>query len=50
MTPRQLAAFRFLAERRRERDMAHLLSVIALGSQGKAETIQEQIGKWEQDM
>ena len=46
MTPRQMSAFLFLANRRRETEMAELLGVVALGAQGTGEAIKKQQEKW----
>lgn len=49
MTPRMLMAFNFLADRRREREMANLLALTALAHSGDGDAINKQLKRWEDD-
>jgi hypothetical protein len=41
-----LAAYGFLAARRREQEMAQLLGVVSLGTNGDGEKVSKQIEQW----
>jgi hypothetical protein len=49
MTPRTILAYNFLADRRREREMAQLLGLTALAHSGDGDSINKQIKRWEDD-
>lgn len=49
MTPRQIAAWSFLANRRREADMSQLLSVMQLAVNGSGDQVKKQQDEWERD-
>lgn len=49
MTPRQIAAYTFLAGRRQEREMAQRLGVAALAHSEDSAAIKKQIEAWEGD-
>lgn len=41
-----MVAYLFLKDRRKERDLSALLTVIMTGSQGDAEAVNKQLEKW----
>jgi len=47
LTPRQIAAYLFLSERRRERENYAALAIAALGASGDGKQIQKQLDEWE---
>lgn len=47
MTPRNIAAYVFLMERRREREMAHALGIAHLAQNGDGKAVEEQMKKWQ---
>lgn len=49
MTPRQIAAWNFLAGRRREREMAQMLGIASLGNSENEDAIKKQLEAWERD-
>lgn len=46
-TPRQLQAFLFLAEKRRQRELSDELHLGALASRGDEKTIRAQLKEWD---
>jgi len=46
-TPRQLQAFTFIAQRRRQREMSDALHLNALAARADEKTIREQLREWE---
>jgi hypothetical protein len=46
-TPRQLQAFLFLAQQRRQHDLRDLLQLNALAARGDANTLRRQLKDWE---
>ena len=46
MTPRQIAAYSFLAERRQERENLHQFSVLNLSQSTEKNKVQAQINEW----
>jgi hypothetical protein len=49
MTPRQIASYQFLADRRRERELHTGLAIAALAASGDGKAIKHQLAEWEKD-
>jgi hypothetical protein len=49
MTPRQIMAYMFLYERRRDRDLYAQLWTTSLGTHGSSEQVQKQLDQWEKE-
>jgi hypothetical protein len=47
MTPRQLQAFLFLADKRRQRELREELHMNMLAARGDAKAVREQLRAWE---
>lgn len=49
MTPRQISAYMFLGERRRERELHEFIAASALATQGGSDLIKKQLNDLEKD-
>jgi hypothetical protein len=49
LTPRQITAYLFLAERRKERELHSQLAVASLAASGDGKAIKNQLEKWEKE-
>jgi hypothetical protein len=47
MTPRQLQAFLFLANKRRQQELRELLHMTTLGTRGDEKVVRQQLRDWE---
>lgn len=46
LTPRQISAYQFLAERRRERENANMFGVVNLATNGEPDKMRKQLDEW----